>query len=186
MMRPRSVRSDVDLVAETLIRPAAFGQFYGRHERAVLAFFLHWVRLPEVAADLTAETFAEALSSVSGYRSERGEPRAWLFGIARHVLARSLERGRVENAARARLGMTPLVVDEEAIERIEAVASLDGTAIELLGELSPAIRDAVSGRVLAEREYRELAETLACSESLVRKRVSRGLARLRARLEERP
>ena len=73
-----------------------------------------------VAADLTAETFAAALLSREGYREELGEPRAWLFGIARHVLARSNERRRVEARARRRLQMPPLVLDDEAIERIEA------------------------------------------------------------------
>jgi DNA-directed RNA polymerase specialized sigma24 family protein len=39
-------------------------------------------------------------------------------------------------------------------------------------------------RVVDEREYREIAGALECSESVVRQRVSRGLARARARLSE--
>jgi DNA-directed RNA polymerase specialized sigma24 family protein len=38
--------------------------------------------------------------------------------------------------------------------------------------------------VLDERGYDELARTLACSESLVRQRVSRGLKTLRTQLGE--
>jgi RNA polymerase sigma-70 factor (ECF subfamily) len=109
--------------------------------------------------------------------------RAWLFGIARHVLARSLERGRVEDDARRRLGMPPVLVDDETLERIETVASLDGAALAMLGELPDTLRVAVSGRVLEEREYRELAQSLACSQVVVRQRVRRGLARLRERME---
>jgi DNA-directed RNA polymerase specialized sigma24 family protein len=48
------------------------------------------------------------------------------------------------------------------------------------------LREAVSGRVIDEREYRELAEALRCSESVVRQRVKRGLARIRERLEVEP
>ncbi len=163
--------------------PEAFGEIYRRHESAVIAFFVHWTISPELATDLTAETFAAAFSSLSGYASARGEPRQWLFGIARHVLARSLERGRVENQARTRLGMPRLMVDDAAIERIEDIASLDGSALTQLGELSVPISAAVSGRVVQERDYRELAQSLACSESVVRQRVRRGLAQLRDRLE---
>jgi RNA polymerase sigma-70 factor (ECF subfamily) len=182
MTSPRT-RSDAQVIAASLHDPEAFGELYRRHERAVLSYFLHWSRSPELAADLTAETFAAAFGSLSGYRAERGEPRPWLFGIAHHVLARSLARGRVEDEARRRLGMPPLVVDDHALERIEEIASLDGSVLELLDGLSAPVRSAVSGRVIEERDYRELAQTLACSQSVVRQRVRRGLARLGKSLE---
>jgi RNA polymerase sigma-70 factor (ECF subfamily) len=183
MMRPAHTRSDAELAAATPGDPQAFGELYRRHERVVLAYFLHWSRSPELAADLTAETFAAALGSVSSYESDRGEVRAWLFGIARHVLARSVERGRVEDEARRRLGMPAVLVDEETLQRIEAITSMNGSVLKLLDELPEPIRAAVTGRVVEEREYLALAQSLACSESLVRQRVRRGLARLRDRLE---
>jgi RNA polymerase sigma-70 factor (ECF subfamily) len=183
MMDPARTKSDAELAAATPGDPQAFGELYRRHERVVLAYFLHWSRSAELAADLTAETFAAALSSVSSYRSDRGEMRAWLFGIARHVLARSVERGRVEDEARRRLGMPAVLVDDETLDRIEQVASMNGSVLKLLDELPEPIRAAVSGRVLEEREYLELAHSLKCSRSVVRQRVHRGLARLRDRLE---
>lgn len=182
-MKPPRSRSDADLAAAAPRDPQAFGELYRRHERAVVAYFLHWSRSPELAADLTGETFAAAFGSLASYQPDRGEFPAWLFGIAHHVLARSLERGRVEDEARRRLGMPPVIVDDETIERIEQIASMNGTVLTLLGELPEPVRAAVSGRVLDEREYSELAQSLACSQSVVRQRVHRGLARLRDRLE---
>jgi len=128
-MAPTGSRSDAQLLAASLSDPEAFGELYRRHERVMLGYFLHWARSPELAADLTAETFAAAFGSLSGYRAERGEPRAWLFGIARHVLARSIDRGRVEDGARRRLRMGKLVVDDETLERIEEIASLNGSVL---------------------------------------------------------
>ena len=119
----RRDQTDAELAARTLADPVLFGELYRRHERSVLAYFLRWIASPELAADLTAETFAAALGSIAGYEQERGEFVAWLFGIARHVLARSLERGRVEDAARQRLGMVAVYIDSDTIERIEALAS---------------------------------------------------------------
>ena len=182
-MRHARTRSDPELAAATKRDPEAFGELYRRYERAVLAYFLHWSRSPELAADLTAETFAAALGSLATYRQDRGEFPAWLFGIARHVLARSVERGRVEDEARRRLGMPPVFVDDEIIERIEQIAATNGTVLNLLNDLPEPIRAAVSGRVLEERDYSELAQSLTCSQSVVRQRVHRGLARLRDRLE---
>jgi RNA polymerase sigma factor (sigma-70 family) len=159
----------------------AFAEFYRRWERPVAAFFMRAVGRGEVAADLTAETFAEALGSADRFDPARGEAAAWLFGIARHVLARSRERGRVENQARVRLGLPPLALDDELIARIEAAGG-DERAVTLLAVLPGDQRHALEARVLDERRYDEIAAELQCSESVVRKRVSRGLAALRTRL----
>jgi RNA polymerase sigma factor (sigma-70 family) len=180
LLRPRS---DADLLAATAAGDAeAFGEFYRRHERDVLRYFVHWTRSPELAADLMAETFAVVFESLPSYRAERGEPRAWLFGIARNLLARSVRRGRVEDATRRRLGLAPLLVDDEALERIESLGGGDTRAADALDGLSVLLREAVAGRVLEEREYRELAAALSCSESVVRQRVRRGLAQIRDQL----
>jgi DNA-directed RNA polymerase specialized sigma24 family protein len=83
----------------------AFGVFYERHEHAVLGFLGAVTRQPDLAADLAAETFAAALQAAASYDPARGSARAWLFGIARHVLAASARRGQVESEARRRLGL---------------------------------------------------------------------------------
>jgi RNA polymerase sigma-70 factor (ECF subfamily) len=161
-----------------------FGVFYARHEDAVLAFFARRFRdRPELAADLTAETFAAALRSRRTHDPELGEAKGWLFGIARHVLAGSLRRGRVEDEARRRIGLERLVLDDGALERVVALAG--APVLEALADLPDDQRAAVAGRVVQDRGYDELAAELQCSESVVRQRVSRGLRTLRARLEGR-
>src|ERR1700754_4819637 len=92
--------TDETLLASAGRDRAAFGVFYERHERSVLGFFGAVTRRPELAADLTAETFAAALDGVAAFDPERGTPRMWLFGIARNLLAGSARRGRGEAAAR--------------------------------------------------------------------------------------
>jgi RNA polymerase sigma-70 factor (ECF subfamily) len=105
----------------------------------------------------------------------------WLFGIARNVLLRSYERGRVDARARRRLGMPVLHVDDVALARIEALD--DAPALAALATLPDEQRLAIEARVLAEASYAEIAAALETSEQVVRKRVSRGLAALRARME---
>ena len=58
-------------------------------------------------------------------------------------------------------------------------------ADNLLAELPVDERAAVHARVIEERPYGDIARALGCSEMVVRKRVSRGLARLRAELVSR-
>jgi RNA polymerase sigma-70 factor (ECF subfamily) len=172
---------DETLLEMSRAEPGAFGVFYRRHEDRMLSYFLARAGDPEVAADLTAETFAAALSSTHRYRRRKGPAAAWLFGIARNTLLMSRRRGRVEARARRRLGMDPLVLTDEMVERI---AELEHTALDLVGELPAEQQDAVRARIIDEREYAEIAKDMRCSEQVVRKRVSRGLATLKTHLEE--
>ena len=171
---------DERLLATTRAEPSAFGAFYRRHEDRVLGYFLARVGDPEVAADLTAETFAAALASAHRFRPRKTPASAWLFGIARNKLAMSRRHGRVDARARRRLGMAPLVLTDESIERI---TELDHTALALVDELPGDQQDAVRARVIDERDYAEIAKDLRCSEAVIRKRVSRGLGTIRAHME---
>jgi RNA polymerase sigma-70 factor (ECF subfamily) len=177
--------TDGELLALTAQDADAFGAFYDRFEVEVLGFFWRATRRADLAADLTAEVFAAALSSATGFRPELGTARAWLFGIARHELADAWQRGRVEDRARRRLGLEPLALSDEALERIDELGSRESRgALRLLEDLPQDQRLAVEGRVLDDRDYAELAQRLSCSQSVVRQRVSRGLRSLRKRLEQ--
>ncbi len=160
----------------------AFAAFYRRFERPVLGFFMRATGRPELAADLTAETFARALESVGAYDPARGRADQWLFGIARNVLGSSYREGRVVSAARERLGLPRLVLDDHASETIARLTEHDDQATIALAGLPEEQRRAIHARVVHDREYAEIAGELRCSEAVVRQRVSRGLRTLRARL----
>ena len=170
---------DDTLLSRSARDPQAFGAFYERHERLVLGYFVRRVRDSELAADLAAETFAAALLGARKYRGEGAPASAWLLGIARHVLLGSLRKARVEDRARRRLGMEPIVLDDALLERI---ARIDMES--LLTRLGPDQAEAVRARVLDDEDYGVIAARLRCSESVVRQRVSRGRATLRALVEE--
>jgi RNA polymerase sigma-70 factor (ECF subfamily) len=177
--------NDAELLATAIHDPEAFGFFYDRFEGDVLAFFVRATGRPDIAADLTAETFARALESMRGYDGHLGAPRAWLFGIARHLLSDAWQRGRIEDGARRRLQLEPLGLTDDALERIAELGDAEpAMAMRLLAGLPEEQRSAVTAHVLEERPYAELARELECSESVVRQRVSRGLRRIRSRLEQ--
>jgi RNA polymerase sigma factor (sigma-70 family) len=175
-------RTDEDLLAERRpgVAGAAFAEFYVRHERAILAYFARRVSRGELAADLAAETFAQALASRRRFRG--GTAVGWLFGIAAHVLSHSARRGRVEDRARRRLGVARLELVDEQIEAIELLGS-DAGVCAALAELPADQSTAIRARIVEEHSYAEIAARMCCSESVARKRVSRGLASLRQSLE---
>ena len=171
--------ADEALLASVAGDPEAFGAFYRRHVQAVVAYARRRTHSAELALDLTAEVFAAALEGASRYRSNDAGAAPWLYGIARHKLADSSRRGRIEDSARRRLGMQPIEPTDTGLEQVEQLAF----SAELLSELPDDQRDAVQARVIEEQGYQEIAARLECSPQVVRKRVSRGLAALRARME---
>jgi RNA polymerase sigma factor (sigma-70 family) len=176
---------DAALVAALARRDAeAFSTLYARYLPVVLRWLLRESGDREVAADLAAEVFAAALISARGYRPERGSVAAWLLGIARNKLRESRRRERVADAARRRLGLEPTALTDADLDRVEELASLESDLMRLVGELPGDQRDALTGRVLQERSYPEMALQLRCSELVLRQRVSRALKTLRSQVEE--
>jgi DNA-directed RNA polymerase specialized sigma24 family protein len=94
-------------------RTAEFERIYRAHVAAVTSYFARRTEDPQLTADLTADTFVAAITSFGTFHPAKGSPRAWLFGIARHVFAQhcaSVTRGR-DSAARLG-GYRVLDIDE--------------------------------------------------------------------------
>ena len=159
----------------------SFAEFYRRHARQVGGYLMRSTRDAEVAADLTAETFAAALASRSRYRPDRAAPSTWLYGIAAHKLSDWQRNGYAEDRARRRLGLERPALSEDDVAEFERLSG-DGAVGELLEELPEDERAAVRARLVEERAYSEIAGEQGVSEPAIRQRVSRGLARLRRRV----
>jgi RNA polymerase sigma factor (sigma-70 family) len=184
--RERERWSDSELLSATANRDgAAFGVFYDRHLGAVVAYLRRQTGDPSLTADLTAEAFAAAMLSAHRFRQDAESAVPWLLGIAGNVLRMSRRRGRIEDRARRRLGCEPVALEDPDLERVESLAAGDVSLSSLMASLPAPEREAVERRILQERTYKEIAVDLACSEMVVRKRVSRGLARLRENWTER-
>jgi RNA polymerase sigma factor (sigma-70 family) len=162
---------------------SSFDAFYLRYLPVVVAFLLRETRDREAAADLAAEVFAAVMLAAGRYRDDGDSAAAWVLGIARNKLRVSRRRRRIEDRARRRLGCEPVALHDADLDRVERLAD-EGAASALLESLPEHEREAVRRRVLDEQGYDQIAGALRCSEMLVRKRVSRGLARLRNQIEE--
>jgi len=165
----------------------AFAAFYDRRLPTVVAYFRRRVARPDQAFDLAAETFARVLGSVGSFDAERGPAMGWVLRIARNLLIDAERRRVIDDRARRSLGLSRVELAEEDIAEVERLGDV-GTAeaMAALARLPAEQRAAVWARVVLEQNYDELATDLACSPSVARQRVSRGLRALRADLKEDP
>jgi RNA polymerase sigma factor (sigma-70 family) len=176
-------RDDDALLVAAADDPEAFAQFYRAHVRGVVAYFRRRVGSAELAADLTAETFAAALAGRRRLTPDRGSAAAWLYGIARRQLVTFQRRGHVERRARRRMGMARIELTDEMLERVEAVADAELAQVDIaLAALPDDQRAAVHARIVEDHDYDEIATAQQISEPAARQRVSRGLAALRAHM----
>jgi RNA polymerase sigma factor (sigma-70 family) len=162
-------------------------RLYAVHASALLRFFARRTLQPEVAVDLVAETFAQALADRQAFRgSSDGEAVAWIFGIGRHRLDEYFRRGVVERRALARLGIQLATFTDADYERVEELAGLADQRAAIasaLAGLSVDHQEAVRLRIVEERSYAELAAVLGVNEQTARARVSRALRALAKSLD---
>jgi RNA polymerase sigma factor (sigma-70 family) len=166
---------------------AEFEHVYLANVEVVMAYFARRCAEPQRVADLTSETFVRAVGAFGGFDPRRGSPRAWLFGIAAHVYARDCERAANGRDAAARLaGRRALERDEidELLGRIDAERA-GRELVDQCSLLSVPERAAVELVDLSGLTPKEAAAALGVSRVVLRKRLSRGRARLRKEQSQR-
>src|SRR5436190_5745591 len=178
-------KSDAQLIREARNDPEAFAELYRRHAGAIHSWLAARTP-PPIAVELTAETFAQAAVSLVRFRDRAGGSVApWLYGIAKNLLRRYVEKERIETRARQRLGVDTGTCDD--LERVEERAFAEQIRPVLtlaLAALPAAQRDAVRLHVVDELPYATVASRLGCSELAARLRVMRGLNKLARAIDQ--
>jgi RNA polymerase sigma factor (sigma-70 family) len=160
---------------------AEFEQIYRINADVVMGYFARRCSEPQTVADLTSETFVRAAGAFGSFDPSRGSARAWVFGIAVHVYAHHCAQAANGRDAVARLaGRRSLEIDEieELAGRIDAERA-GRELIEGCSQLPELERAAIELVDLTGLTPKEAAAALGVSRVVLRKRLSRGRARLR-------
>lgn len=151
--------------------PTTIDEFYRVHAKAVFAFLVSLCGDRNLAEDLMQDTFVKATRSLGGYWG--GNPRSWLFAIARSVFIDHTRRRRPEPVADLdeRGGEDPDVTEVDAIERA-------------LGKLVERQRAALLLCDRAGLSYDEVAEALGCTPAAAKVLIHRARVSFRAHYTE--
>jgi len=144
------------------------------YSAAITRFCAALVGSRDDAEELLQETFIEALRALPRYRAE-STVRAWLLGIARRLCIRHLRR-RDRRAGLLRRWFRP----PEPAAPMAGATGLEARLGLELARLAPNLREAVLLRYQAGLEGADLAAALGVRPDAARKRVSLGIAALRA------
>ena len=167
------------------VDPELFEVFYREQVEGLQRFVARRVGDPERAADLTAEVFLAAIDSAHRYRSPRGTPRAWLYGIACVVVANDGRRRGRERAREERFRGSALL-DEDDVARLDAridAAAQSRRLYEAMGRLPEAERTVLELVAIDELTVAEAAAASGVRPVTARVRLHRARRKLRAELD---
>ncbi len=156
-----------------------FATVYRENFDRLAAFFARRCRDPQQVADLTSQTFVEAISSAHTFRGS-GTPAAWLIAIARRVYAQHLAREAAGADLIAQLGGQLILADDEVEDLAERVdAQRDGKELLERTRLSEVEREAIELVDLMDLTPADAALVLGISPNALRVRLFRAHRRLR-------
>jgi RNA polymerase sigma-70 factor (ECF subfamily) len=167
--------------SEALDQETRFALLYQRAYPAVLGFLRLLVGVPEVAEDLTAQTFEKALRHFDEVRAPESV-NAWLFRIARNCAADYFRRAKpTVSLEHLLLVEHPQadVVEEGAIAREE-----ERELLAHLSRLPEREREVIGLKFVAQLSNREIARVLHVPEGTVGSTLYRALRRLRTAFDE--
>jgi RNA polymerase sigma-70 factor, ECF subfamily len=168
--------------------PVAAREVYQRHGPALLRFGVAMVGCIATAEDVVHDTFVELLRHPHRYDAARGSLRAYLYGVARHQLARSLRiSGRYISDAPCSRDLesepeeperVPLSgVDSTLEEQVDRAQALERVRAAIRA-LPPHYREVVALCDIEELSYAVVAEIIRCPVGTVRSRLHRARALL--------
>jgi RNA polymerase sigma-70 factor (ECF subfamily) len=188
LVEPRPVVDPFDepaLVERARTEGDAFAELYRLYLPRIYAFAYRRSRSRDVAEEVTAATFEQALRALPTFEWKGGGFGPWLFRIAANEL---VDHYRTEERARGRRAHRPL-------GRLEALPASGGfddiddgvgseRVLACLATLNPRYQKAISLRYLAGLSPAEAAEAMGTTKPVLAVTLHRALAALRRALEK--
>jgi|SRR5579862_487888 len=168
--------NDSDLLRRMLAGDEdSFTTLYRQRQAAVYRFALQMTGSAAVAEDVTQEVFMALIEHGKRFDPSRGTLASFLYGVARNMVLRRLEKERVTESIEDRAGDLDLLEDLTRRETIEQVR-------RAVLSLPPVYREAVVLCDLQDVSYQDAAVALDCPVGTVRSRLNRGRSMLAQKL----
>jgi RNA polymerase sigma-70 factor (ECF subfamily) len=174
---------------------AHLGEIYGRYHRAIYAFFFRKRVPPDLATELTQETFLALVKGADSFDVRFGSFRAWLFSVAHNVYKQEVRRQAALKREAAEVSWDELasyapwegqsVVIAPERDPLHEVLAREQSEVfrRALDSLPDQMRRCVLLRVDGDLRYREIADILQVSIDTVKAHLYQARQQLKGKLE---
>ncbi len=177
-MKPTQEFIDQILILRCQLRDQqAFAELIDRYQRPLRYFIARLVGNPDLADELSQETWLTVVSKIHTLRSAATFS-VWLYRIARNKVYQELRRRKVTIELDEDLAAPDDTVDE--LGAFEDAARLH----RCLEKLKPLHKEVLLLRFLEEMSYEQIADVLDCNIGTVRSRIFHAKLALKKGLEE--
>jgi RNA polymerase sigma-70 factor (ECF subfamily) len=141
----------------------------------------------ELAEDLTAQVFVEALESYHRFDPALGSAKTWLFAIATNLMRSHLRKEQRALDIFARTGADPIAEDTFGVAESRLFAADEWPRVAAaLNDLSAVDRDVLLLYCFGDLDYAEIAAALDLAVGTVGSKMNRIRTKLRKRLGDDP
>jgi len=161
----------------------AFVALYRRRQGGIYRFALQMSGSEAIAEDVTQEVFMVLMNEAGNYDPAKGSLSAYLYGVARNHVLRSLSRDRSFVSIGDSYEEEGQGVHEQLIAQDDPLADLTRSEMiesvrQAVMALPPHYREVVILCDLHEMSYAEAAQVLSCAVGTIRSRLHRARALL--------
>jgi RNA polymerase sigma-70 factor, ECF subfamily len=165
--------------------PEAFGVLYDRYYPHIFRFVLSRTGNYELAQDLTAETFFQALKSIWRFRLRNRPFKAWLYKIAVTQVAGFYRKK--SKYCELSIDESPEIINRPSVEKssrelpeVESLKLAEFKQVHtLLSKLKPIQHDVVILRYFEEKSLEEISTILDIKINTIKSHLRRSLVELR-------
>lgn len=143
-------------------------QIYAKHARMVYGFLLTKTKNPDIAEELTQETFYQAVKCIDTFQ-QKSSVSTWLCGIAKNIWFDYLRKHNIEDPLDDT--NTTMVESAEAVF-FQSWSSMN--VLKTLHSLREPMREVMYLRLSGNLSYRQIGEIMGKSENWARVTFYRG------------
>lgn len=156
--------------------PRAFEPLYKRYFERITHYVYHRVESKELAFDITANTFYNALNKLSSYKSKGLPFGAWLYRIAFNEIQQHYRRTKTQGI----LNVNKRGINEIADSVHESSFPInDEQLFEAIQQLKDEEIELINMRYFEDRSFKEIADILDIGESACKMKLYRTIEKIK-------
>jgi RNA polymerase sigma-70 factor (ECF subfamily) len=167
-----------ELIIEARTNYNAFSSLYRRHYDAVFKYCVHRLFDWHLAEDITSQVFLRVVEKFHSFEGSETKFRAWLYVMATNFINEHLRKETVHKKAQKYFSENSKNHNDSVEDTAAKLKSLKNAILTL----KPKYQTIITLYYFEKMKYDQIAEVLGTTPATVRSQLSRGVEKLRKRM----